>query len=119
MKTNMAFVFLLFFTSCKGKKADNTALQPFNAVLWTIQQEGVYTHRADMLHYLMEHYTLKGISKDSLTLLLGQPDRSNEGYWYYHISSERLPGLPIPLGTRTLVIKLTKDSTVEWRKVHG
>ncbi len=75
-----------------------------------------YVYRDKMLKHLIDSVKLHGITKNELFTLLGQPETSNNGYHYYTIAQERF-GL-LPIHTKTLVIKLTADSTVEWRKIH-
>lgn len=70
-----------------------------------------------MLKDLIDNHPLNGIRKEELIDLLGQPDRSDKGYLFYSIAQRRI--YFFPLQTKTLVIKLARDSTVEWRKIHG
>lgn len=75
-----------------------------------------YPYRKQMLDDLISNQQLKGLKKDSVFHLLGQPDRTDSNYLFYRISQKRIGFFP--LQTRTLVIKFTND-TVEWRKIHG
>ena len=75
-----------------------------------------YPYRNEMLKDLVYNVALKGSKKEEVIDLLGQPDRSDSSYLFYAIAQERIGFFP--LHTKTLVIKLTKDSTVEWRKIH-
>lgn len=75
-----------------------------------------YLYRNEMLKDLISNHSLKGLKKDELIDLLGPPDRIDSGYLFYMIAQKRL--YFFPLHTKTLVIKLAKDSTVEWRKIH-
>lgn len=70
-----------------------------------------------MLDDLIDSVTLKGLRHDSLINLLGQPDRIENGHLFYNIHRKEI--VSFTLSTKTFVIKLTKDSTVEWRKIHG
>lgn len=74
-------------------------------------------YRDDMLKDLIDSVNLKNISYDSLINKLGQPDRVNEGHLYYNISRKEIGA--VTLGSKSFVIKLNADSTVEWRKIHG
>ncbi|MEO5500998.1 MAG: hypothetical protein ABIR31_06095, partial [Ginsengibacter sp.] len=59
---------------------------------------------------------LHGLSKVQLIQLLGLPEKNVKGYYYYPISRTGMGGFTIH--TKTLVIKLNSDSSVEWRKIH-
>jgi hypothetical protein len=89
---------------------------PFNKTKWATKDGRDYPYRDKMLKDLMTNYQLHGLKKDTLEKLLGPPDRTNNGYLYYTIAQKRLGFFP--LHTKTLVFKLTTDSTVEWRKIH-
>jgi hypothetical protein len=93
-----------------------TPQEEFNSVKWTTKVGKDYPYRDLMLNDLMSHHHLHGLKKDSLVRLLGLPDRSHNGHLYYTIAQQRL--VFFPLHTKTLVIKLDADSTVEWRKIH-
>lgn len=75
-----------------------------------------YPYRDKMLKDLITNHLLRGVKKEELVNMLGQPGRSDSDYLFYTIAQERLGFFP--LHTKSLVIKLTKDSTVEWRKIH-
>lgn len=75
-----------------------------------------YPYRDNMLKDLLAKDTLHRVKKDSLLSLLGSPDRRDSNYLFYMIAQRRLGVLP--LHTKTMVIKLTKDSAVEWVKIH-
>ncbi len=77
-----------------------------------------YPYRDNMLADLINNYTLKGLKKDEVFNLLGEPDRIDNGHLFYTIVKKYFANV-YPIYTKTLVIKLTSDSTVEWRKIHG
>jgi len=117
------FVLLLCicFIACKNNKnkAFHATTVPFDTAKWRLQEEEVFPEREKMLPDLLNNLHLHGLNKEQLFRLLGQPGYSNNGYLYYPISRKTFPGIPIPFAVKTLVIKLTSDSTVEWRKVHN
>ena len=90
--------------------------QKFDKTKWSTRDEQDYPYRDNMLNDLMTNQRLHGLKRDSLINLLGAPDRLDSSYLFYRIAQERVGSFPIH--TKTLVIKLTKDSTVEWRKIH-
>jgi hypothetical protein len=107
---------LLCCLGCKNKEVKRDKEQKFDKTKWGIQRDEAYPYRDQMLNDLMTNYELHGIRKDSVVHLLGQPNRSDSGHLFYTIAQKRF-GI-FPLHTKTFVIKLTKDSTVEWRKIH-
>ncbi|HEU5053349.1 MAG TPA: hypothetical protein VFT78_09560 [Hanamia sp.] len=118
MKKNWSFIFLLllitlFIFSCKPQVQRP---QKFDKEQWALKKENVHPYRNSMLKDLMNSYDLHGVNKDSVFNLLGSPDRSDNGYLFYGINCQQI-GL-FTLHTKTLVIKLKPDSTVEWLKIH-
>ncbi len=116
-KRNLLSLFFLCFLACKNSGQDNQAKQEkFDKIKWATKEGPDYPYRDKMLNDLISNYELHGTKKDSLVHLLGSPDRSDSSYLFYRIAQERLGFFP--LHTKTLVIKLTKDSSLEWRKIH-
>ena len=110
----LLFLMLLLF-SCRGRNTEMPA-RDFDPVLWRTGQEGDHPHRESMLQDLIDSRRLKGIPADSVAALLGRPTRVDNGHLFYRVKEERLGNIII--NTRTLVIKLAPDSTVEWIKIH-
>ncbi len=118
MKSTYGFVLLLVIMfACKNKA--EIPEQQFDRSKWTIQEEMNYPYRVKMLKDLIDNHKLHGLKKVEVFNLLGQPDRTDNGHLFYKIDQQFFPNTTFPIGTKTLVIKLTKDSTVEWRKIHG
>ncbi len=118
MKTFITFLLFILLASCNNN-------QKFDKVKW--QEQGdlkVYTHRKSMLNDLTTNYKLTGLSYRQLINLVGEPENysdNEKGIVYYEIETDY--GYDIdPVYTKTLQIKLTKDSTVatfiikEWKK---
>jgi hypothetical protein len=105
-------LFFLCFIACK-----NTTDEKFDKIKWAIKRDNEYPHRDKMLNDLIANYKLKGLKKEEVVELLGAPNRTDNGHLFYTIAQETLANI-LPLHTKTMVIKLTKDSTVEWRKIH-
>ena len=112
----LPLLFLLCCAACKNK----STLQPekFDKTKWATKQDRGYPHRDKMLKDLMSSYKLNGVKIDSVLNLLGPPNRIDNGHLFYLVAQSYFPNTYFPLHTKTLVIKLTKDSTVEWRKIH-
>lgn len=110
--------FLPFIFSCSNKKDKDPSVQvKFDKLKWQAKEGDIYPYRDEMLNNLIDSVTLKGLHHDSIINLLGHPDKINEGHLYYNVSRKNLGD--VTLGTKTFVIKLKSDSTVEWRKIHG
>lgn len=109
--------FLSLICGCNNKKADANSQLKFDKVKWQTKEDEAYPYRNKMLDDLIDSVNLKGIQYDSLINILGQPDRVNDGHLYYNISRNEI-GV-VTLSTKTFVIKLNPDSTVQWRKIHG
>ena len=102
---------------CIGNEKKSTADIKFDKAKWSIKTDNDYPHREAMLNDLISNDQLKGRKRNVVIDLLGQPDRTDSGFLFYRISQKRVGFFP--LSTKTLVIKLNKDSIVEWRKIHG
>jgi hypothetical protein len=98
----------------KNEKANNALL--FDKTKWAEQYDNDYPYRDKMFKNLFETDTLKKLRKDGILSILGQPTRSDTNYLFYILSQERI-GI-LPLHTKTLVIKFSGDTTVEWVKIH-
>ena len=118
-------IFTLFLALCclscnngKEKKngSDTTTAVKFDSTKWRTKTGDDYPYRDEMLKDLISNNKLKGWKKDSVLALLGQPNHTDSNYMFYRIAQQRLGFFP--LHTKTLVIKLAADSTVEWRKIH-
>ncbi len=90
--------------------------EQFNEVKWKIKDGENYPYRNGMLKDLIDNQKLKGLSKEELIAQLGEPDRIDNGHLFYLIAQRRVGFFPV--GTKTLVVKLTDDGIVEWRKIH-
>ena len=110
-------LFLLFFFACKTQEKIEENELKFNKEKWEFITGDKYPYRKKMINDLIINYTLKGLKTDELGHLIGQPNRIDGSYLFYTIDQELLAGI-FPLHTKTLVIKLGKDSTVAWRKIH-
>lgn len=109
------FCLVCFCVSCNNNKQPaNTA--KYEKAKWVIKEDKDYPYREDMLKDLMDHHDLHKAKSAAIFQLLGEPDRIDNNHLFYRVSQKRFGFLP--LHTRTLVIKLRTDSTVEWVKIH-
>lgn len=85
---------------------------------WIEMVDGKYIYRNAMVKDVIMNNIVHGVKYDYVLNQLGQPNRIDNGHLFYSIVQDYFPNTKWPIHTKTLVIKLTKDSTVEWRKIH-
>lgn len=107
---------MFLLVACTSKD-DNSKLK-FNHIKWQVKEEMKYTYRDRMLDDLIANVPLKGMKRDAVLNLLGEPNRTDSSYLFYTVDQKFLVQF-FPLSTKTLVIKFKEDGTVEWRKIHG
>jgi hypothetical protein len=118
------FAFLSCCLACnnindkKSEKADTstTTQLKFNEAKWKTKDGPDYPYRNQMLDNLIDSDTLKQLKRVEILDLLGEPDRIDSAYLFYRVKQKRITFFP--LSTKTLVIKLSADSTVDWVKIH-
>ena len=88
----------------------------FDKAKWETKKGSDYPYRNKIVKELMATDTLKRLKKEQILTMLGEPNRSDNAYLFYTIAQERL-GL-FPLHTKTLVIKLSNDSTANSVMIH-
>jgi len=96
----------------RGTKAEIA----FDKTKWRTKEGRDYPYRDQMLHDILYNDTVRSLNKDEILKLLGEPDRSHDGYLYYTIEQKRLAFWP--LHTKSLVIKLSEDRAIDWIKIH-
>ena len=115
----------VFAISCKKKDQKQKtpvvvtvdSVMDFDKRKWRAAHGTDYPYRDAMLKNLMDSGILKNQPKDSIIRLLGNPDRSDKGHLFYKIEQQQM-GI-LTLRVKTMVIKLSNDSIVEWVKIHG
>ena len=105
----------------KSEKTDSldqkvTTEISFDKTKWRVKEGSNYPYRDQMLHDIVYNDTVRTLNKQKILELLGEPDKINEGYLYYRITQTRLGTWP--LHTKTMVIKLSDDNSIEWIKIH-
>lgn len=83
---------------------------------WNVKDGSDYPYRELMLNDILYNDTIRSFKREDIIDLLGDPDRINENHPIYTIFQKRL--WKWPLHTKTMVIKLSSDNSVEWIKVH-
>ncbi len=118
-------VFLCVFCfACKSDKKENIENQKknqdhemvFDKDMWKIKNGKDYPYRDKMINDIVYNDTIRMLNKEQLFSLLGNPDYIREGHMYYRLNETRLGNWT--LKTKTMVIKLKGDSTIEWIKIH-
>lgn len=97
-----------------NQKTENTIA--FDTTKWKTKNGDAYPFRDKMVTFLVTTDTLRRLKKEEIITLLGEPDRIDKAYLFYRVVQERL--LFFPLHTKTLVIKLSKDSTANSIMIH-
>ena len=92
------------------------AKSDFSISKWQTKKGKTYPHRAEMYKDVLYNDTIRKLNEQEILALLGEPDRKQDGYFYYTISKTSV--LSWNLHTRTLVIKFADSQTIEWIKVH-
>jgi hypothetical protein len=118
MRASLIFLASIFLASCNSN-------EKFDKAKW--QEKGdlrIYTHRKSLLNDLTKNHKLTGLSYRQLINLIGEPEKDNDNekdIVHYDIETDYGNDID-PIYTKTLQLKLTKDSTVEsfmikeWKK---
>ena len=94
--------------------AENSAT--FSPERWRIKDGFNYPYRNSMLQDLMTDEDFRSLKRPEVLQVLGEPNRIDTNYLFYRIEQKRL-GL-WPIHTKTMVVKFTEDSLIEWIKIH-
>ena len=89
----------------------------FNKEKWMITEGSDYIYRQKMLNDIIETRILKGLTREEVLALLGEPTRIDKNYLFYKVSESKIGFFT--LGTKTLVLQLTQDSVVGPVMVHN
>ena len=110
---------LLSCQTSKNEKSEAAAETEvaFDRELWLTRDGTNFPHRESMYKSLFENDTLKKLKKDQVLQMLGEPTRIDNLHLFYRITEDRV-GMMI-MRTKTLVIKLREDDSVEKVMVHG
>jgi len=123
MKTRLLLLFLVVCVgSCQNTDKTNAETEPrelkmkFDKERWRVTSDAAYAYRDKMLQDLIGSKRLKQLKKAAVLELLGAPDRTDSLYLFYTILQKR--ALFFPLHTKSMVIKLKDNDSVEWVKIH-
>jgi hypothetical protein len=112
---------MLLFCCLSCKKTEEASTEKASGILfdktkWNTKEGENYPYRDKMIDNLISSDTIKKLNKDSILNLLGEPERIDNNHLFYIVAQERLQSWP--LHTKTMVIKLKDDGTVDWVKTH-
>jgi len=115
------FLFLLFLVMIINailnvRNRETESGMAFNKEKWETKNGSNYPYRNKMVKELMDKNTLKRLKKEEVINMLGEANRTDKEYLFYEIAQERLGFFP--LHTKTLVIKLSNDSTANKVMIH-
>jgi len=116
MKLISFIISAMILFSCSSKK-EEIKDEKFDHRKWMVAEEYTYPYRNSMIKDLLADNKIKKLRQPEIIRMLGTPTRTDNGHLFYKISQTRFGSWPI--STKTLVIKLKPDSTVEWVKIHG
>ncbi|WP_300486496.1 hypothetical protein [Flavobacterium sp.] len=123
MKTRLLLLFLVVSgLSCQNRDKTNTDKEPektemtFDKERWRVTNDEAYAYRDKMVDDLINNKKLKKLKKKAILELLGAPDRTDSDYLFYTIRQKRM--FILPLQTKSMVIKLKENDSVEWIKMH-
>lgn len=88
----------------------------FDETKWKTKKGWGYAYRNQMLDDLMNDPEIRKLKRAEIINLLGEPNRTDGDYLFYTVDQKR--ALILPLHTKTLVINLYPDSTINWMKIH-
>jgi hypothetical protein len=133
------FLLLLSFSACNCEDKDRTALietkssteegynildrsstisKSFDKEKWALKEGKDYPYRDQMLDAVVYTDTIRKLRKDKIVNLLGEPSYySDDEYFLYYTIKQRRLG-PWPFHTKTMVIKLKDNNSVDWIKIH-
>lgn len=118
------FVLVLTCLACQNTEKTNPIewqketrkVMSFDKEKWAVKSDAAYAYRAMMFQDLIDSKRLKQLKKAAVLELLGTPDRTDSLYLFYTILQKR--ALFFPLQTKSMVIKLKENDSVEWVKIH-
>ncbi len=113
---NFILLLLLACTACNNNEKESIKQEKFNKEKWSIKSGDNYPFRDDMLNNVLHNDSIRKLNRVEIIELLGRPDKDRDSFLYYRVNEEKL-GI-LTLHTKTMVIKFTGDSSIEWIKLH-
>ncbi len=127
MRIKYVIILMLFYGfACDSEQHKKTATEDaietgqmdFDKSKWQLKEGKDYPFRDAMLNAIVYNDTIRNLNRYQIIGLLGDPDyqRESDLYLYYRTHETRLSFWKVH--TRTLVIKLKEDDSIEWIKIH-
>ena len=122
----MAFLFLLIVNNSvvandtiKSNKSTVSNEVVFDKDKWLQHKGDYYPYRDEILDSILHTQLVRSLNKREIIKLLGEPSyyREDRDFLYYLIKKKTFLDI-WTLHTKTLVIKLKDDKTVQWIKIH-
>lgn len=113
------FAFVCVILTISGIRDSNRkpeTVMAFDAAKWKTKKGDDYPFRNKMYLDLLTNAKLKRLKKESVIEMLGEPDRMDSDYLFYRINQEHIGFFP--LHTKTLIVKLSNDSTANKVMLH-
>ncbi len=125
----LAAMIVICCTACKNSTETETESDsdtnsaatemPFDKQKWNTKDGYDYPFRPKIVNHLIKKENLaefKKLKKDELIEMLGQPNRTDSLYLFYTITENRA-GIMM-LSSKTMVIKMRPDNTIETVRIH-
>ncbi|MEO6132366.1 MAG: hypothetical protein ABIQ02_10995 [Saprospiraceae bacterium] len=88
----------------------------FDLAKWKTKDKNDYPYREEMYKEVLYSDSFRRLKKEAVLDMLGMPDKVDSLYLFYLVAQKRIGFFP--LNSKTLVIKLSDDGSVEWVKIH-
>ena len=108
---------ILIISTIKDSNKTPEVMMPFDEVKWKAKDSDDYPFRNKMYLDLLTNTKLKRLKKEEVIKMLGEPDRIDSDYLFYKINQEHISFFP--LHTKTLVVRLSNDSTANKVMIHN
>ena len=102
--------------ACQSEKTETVSTMGFDKDKWKYREDEVYPYRPLMLDSILYSDTIRSLDKSNVLEQLGDPDYQREGHFYYRLQETKLS--LVKLHTRTLVIRINENDSVDWIKLH-
>lgn len=122
MKILLLVLMVFSFIGCKSDsesttpKQEETAKVVFNKQQWLVAKAGKYPYRDAMVNDVLYNDTIRSLNQQQIKTLLGTPEKEVDNHWYYLIDNSQLGSWT--LHEKTMVIKFTSATKIEWIKLH-
>ncbi len=110
--TKLLLLLLLFCSACDSNDEIAKTDIKFDRAKWDTKDGATYTYRKQMINDLIKNYNCRGLKKDSVIKLLGEPNEIEENTFMIYDYHQNPLGL-FEFSGKSLVFELSPDSTVK------